>query len=324
MSTFKFLKDKFSALKKGFKITIYILLGIGIFIFSVWLSGYIEEADTYPINIKSVKEVDSKGYIISGTTKAPNGSKIFALDTEYDDSQMNAASNLSENGFSIVKNHKFTALVNPTLLDEVDNHKEGQKIKMLGYAIPKFDGRYDSTVKKDDVDNIEDTGDVTYHKFLISKKMAAFLTNDYNQFEGIWKEAEKDKTPIYKDDLKHSVDDRLSKYISINKIVVNGEFTSKPYNMAIIVYSDEFTENPNKDYINIVNIIREIKKYSPSKFSNIKVVLEGKVGTPYETKYMPIQSYSFSGNVISKIIPDNLDKESLEQISNDHYYIKFN
>lgn len=204
----------------------------------------------------------------------------------------------------------------------------------------KGNGRYDVVVSLKNKD--QDSNIVTLTAYSIKKKVRVIdleVENDSDYYVKKMQAQEKknqksssdsddtDDTGLdsstYTDDMKDAINDKLSDDISIKKVTVSGQFDAKPASMMVSAYSDDFYEDHSKDYVYIIDMIKVIKKYSPSDFDNIKVALYGKVGTPYETKYMPVQSYSLPGNVVKKVIPDNLTKNSLEAISTDHYYAKF-
>lgn len=221
--------------------------------------------------------------------------------------------------------------------------KIGKKIKLrlsdykYGRIQKKGEGRYDVIVSLKNKD--QENKIVTLTAFSNKKKFRVIdleVMNNSNYYaHKVRAELKKDRksnddsndtdldSTTYTDDMKSDINDKISDEISVNKVTVTGQFDANPASMMVSVYSSHFTENPDDDYIYIIDIIKVIKKYNPEEFDNIKVALYGKVGTPYETKFMPIQSYSLPGNVIKKVIPDNLTKDSLEEISTDHYYAKF-
>lgn len=251
-------------------------------------------------------------------------------DTYSSDSyRMDAFALHSDNSLKVTYKFKIGKKIKLRL----SNYKYG-KIQKMG------EGRYDVIVSLKNKD--QDSNIVTLTAYSIKKKVRVIdleVENDSNYYDKKMQAQEKknqkassdsddtDDTGLdsstYTDDMKEAIKDKLSDDISVKKVTVSGQFDAKPASMMVSVYSDDFYEDPSNDYVYIIDMIKVIKKYSPSDFDNIKVALYGKVGTPYETKFMPIQSYSLPGNVIKKVIPDNLTKDSLEEISTDHYYAKF-
>ncbi|GAT90307.1 hypothetical protein [Apilactobacillus kunkeei] len=276
----------------------------------------------YKISISKISGEDDN-YVITGKSDAPNGSKIFILDSDLNDGSYNYASD-GWGSWSVVKNHKFKTYIDTSHLEtgEDGNVSPGKKYKFRGFALSKYDKDINDESSDDQFDDL--TTGVTKFSITVDTKMSKYLNKENAIAEKDQEKAEAEvKVNSYKKDMKDDINDKLSDEISVNKVTVNGQFDTKPKSMMVSVYSSHFTENPDEDYIYIIDIIKVIKKYTPSDFDNIKVALYGKVGTPYETKFMPIQSYSLPGNVIKKVIPDNLTKDSLEEISTDHYYAKF-
>ncbi|MGL5900969.1 MAG: hypothetical protein ACRCZW_15150 [Lactobacillaceae bacterium] len=280
------------------------------------------QPNSYKISISKITE-ENNNYVITGKTSAPNGSKIFVLDSDLEYGSDNYASDV-DSSWATVKNHKFSAYIDPSSwgIGADSEISSGKKFKLIGFALPKYDRDINHEISEDEFDEL--TTDVTNFSVTADSKMSKYMNKEAAKAEKNQEEAEAEvEVDNYKKDMKDDINDKLSDEISVNKVTVNGQFDTKPKSMMVSVYSSHFTENPDEDYIYIIDIIKVIKKYTPSDFDNIKVALYGKVGTPYETKFMPIQSYSLPGNVIKKVIPDNLTKDSLEEISTDHYYAKF-
>ncbi|WKN28460.1 hypothetical protein MUB42_04505 [Apilactobacillus kunkeei] len=290
--------------------------------FLIAINNEITYLSPYKISISKITE-ENNNYVITGKTSAPNGSKIYVLDSDIKYESDNYASD-GDDSSATVKNHKFTAYIDPSSwgIGADSEISAGKKFKLIGFALPKYDKDINHEISEDEFDEI--TTDVTNFSVTADSKMSKYMNKEAAKAEKNQEEAEAEvEVDNYKKDMKDDINDKLSDEISVNKVTVNGQFDTKPKSMMVSVYSSHFTENPDEDYIYIIDIIKVIKKYTPSDFDNIKVALYGKVGTPYETKFMPIQSYSLPGNVIKKVIPDNLTKDSLEEISTNHYYAKF-
>lgn len=313
---FLHFKERKILLVGGIIITLMIILSLFIKI------NDNNQTTSYKISISKISE-ENNNYILTGKSDAPNGSKIFVLDSDLNEGSLNYASD-GEISWAVVKNHKFEAYVDPSTwgIGGDESVSAGKKFKLIGFALSKYDKNIDHEMSEDEFDDL--TTDVTHFSVTVDSKMSKYLNKEADKAEKAQQKAEAEvEVDNYKENMKDDINDKISDEIPVNKVTVNGQFDKNPKSMMVSVYSSHFTENPDDDYIYIIDTIKVIKKYNPEKFDNIKIALYGKVGTPYETKFMPIQSYSLPGNVIKKVIPDNLTKDSLEEISTDHYYAKF-
>lgn len=93
----------------------------------------------YNVKISKVKS-DDGDFVVSGTTKAPDGSKILAQG-ETDKDQNKAAAD-DDADYCKVKDHKFTARLTANDLTEKDI-KQDLKIKVKICAVKKYDVDYD-------------------------------------------------------------------------------------------------------------------------------------------------------------------------------------
>lgn len=105
----------------------------------------------YKVNIKSISENGSHDYLkVSGTTKAPNSSKIFvSTDNKTNpDTTTDAFNNSDEDGLATVKNNKFDAYVSINYISSDTDYKVGSQLRFL---ISSFDG-----IKHDASDDFTD------------------------------------------------------------------------------------------------------------------------------------------------------------------------
>lgn len=93
----------------------------------------------YNVKISKVKS-DDGDFVVSGTTKAPDGSKILAQgETDKDQNKAEADDDVD---YCKVKDHKFTARLTADNLTEKDI-KQDLKIKVKICAVKKYDVDYD-------------------------------------------------------------------------------------------------------------------------------------------------------------------------------------
>lgn len=97
-------------------------------------------SNIYKAKITNVSQDDNGDWVIKGVSGAPDGSKV--LISNYNEDSLNYRENGSESlsraSFSKVKNKKFQCLVSPIMICDSDQEKEGQKIKVLSFAITNY------------------------------------------------------------------------------------------------------------------------------------------------------------------------------------------
>lgn len=134
----------------------------------------------YSVNVKSIKEdKDDHEFTVTGTTDAPDGSKIYAssTDTSYVEYGSNAASSTSDiDEWAKVKDGKFKVSVDPNSL-YFGKFKEGQKVSAYIFAIKGFDQGVDSTYQftKSQMKKIK--GFVSVSTFKITDDIAKYLND---------------------------------------------------------------------------------------------------------------------------------------------------
>lgn len=282
----------------------------------------VEHFTSYKLNVTSVSETASHKYLkVSGSTKAPNGSKIFTTTGEDDSTTTSSFNDTNESDWSSVKNGKFTTYVSISDVSSDEDYKVGTKLSFISFAIGKMNHSVSYDLSSKELSKLSKNG--TTLNYTISKSIhdALYVKDDDDDSSSNVSDIDES---TYTDDMKNDISDKISDEISVKKVTVEGQFEINPATMMVSVYSSDFAEDPSMDYIYIIDMIKVIKKYQPEKFDNITVALYGKVATPYETKFMPIQSYSIPGKNIKRVIPDNLSKYALEAISTEHYYAHFN
>ncbi len=134
----------------------------------------------YSVNVKSIKEdKDDHEFTVTGTTDAPDGSKIYAssTDTSYIEYGENAASSTGDiDEWAKVKDGKFKANVDPNDL-YYGKFKEGQKVSAYIFAIKEFDQGMHSSYKftKSQMNKIKAIASVS--DFKISAEIAKYLND---------------------------------------------------------------------------------------------------------------------------------------------------
>lgn len=112
----------------------------------------------YSTKIGKVTEDSNNNWVLSGTSKAPNGAKIIVTpaNTESLDYKQVSAESKSLASWAKVENGKFTVLVDPVELIDGDE-SQGQTIKTIVFAISNYNkawtksqisGKIASTAKK--------------------------------------------------------------------------------------------------------------------------------------------------------------------------------
>lgn len=103
----------------------------------------------YKTNIEKVSHSDTGNWILSGTTDAPDDSKILV--TTYDKESMDYGSNGSEStkspaSFAIVQDGKFKVSVDPIGLTDSNDQKAGKKTKLLIFAVANYNKKWESAI----------------------------------------------------------------------------------------------------------------------------------------------------------------------------------
>lgn len=102
----------------------------------------------YKTNVTSIKGDGAGDWIIKGTTKAPNGTKIIAVSTTNSDTD-NAASTSNIDKWSKAKNGKFKIYVDSVTVTKYQKkYTAGQKSKVAIFGITKYDKDTDDHVSK--------------------------------------------------------------------------------------------------------------------------------------------------------------------------------
>ncbi|CAI2580562.1 hypothetical protein AKUH4B410M_04840 [Apilactobacillus kunkeei] len=306
-----------------------------------------EQFTVYKVNVTKISENSSHDYLeVSGTTKASDGSKIYVSmnDKDHPDTTTNAFNNSDEEDMATVKNHKFTAYVSINYISTDSNYKVGSELEFLISAFSGIKHDAEDDFSDDQVSKLIDES--TVEKYKITKAIhnqfkpasdkkedtdsdndnddSDYDSNDDDTDDSNDYEADIDESR-YTDDLKDDVYDQLSDELNIDKVKIGGQFTFNPASLVVSIYSPDFYERPDYDYEYIDDALKVIKDYDPEDFKGgIEVILYGQVVTAYDTEYRPIQSYSFDGDTVAKVNPDNLSEEAMEILSTDHYYIHFN
>lgn len=138
----------------------------------------------YSVNVKSVKEdKDDHEFTVTGTTDAPDGSKIYAAstDTSYVEYGSNAASSTDDiTSWAKVKNGKFKANVDPNNL-YYGKFTTGQKVSAYIFAIQGFNQGMDSSYKftKSQMKSIKSFAST--NTFSITDEIRDYLNNIYEK-----------------------------------------------------------------------------------------------------------------------------------------------
>ncbi|MFT9412157.1 hypothetical protein [Liquorilactobacillus hordei] len=100
----------------------------------------------YTTKVNKIKENETHDWVLSGTTKAPNGTKIIVTPSDSDSINYGevAAESTAGASWAKVKNGKFTVVVNPLVLT-VDKEKAGKKIKAEVFAISNYNKSWTSS-----------------------------------------------------------------------------------------------------------------------------------------------------------------------------------
>lgn len=99
----------------------------------------------YTTKVNKVKENDTHDWVLSGTTKAPNGTKIIVTPSDSDSVNYGevAAESTAGASWAKVKNGKFIVVVDPLVLT-IDKEKAGKKIKAEVFAISNYNKSWTS------------------------------------------------------------------------------------------------------------------------------------------------------------------------------------
>jgi len=113
--------------------------------------------EIYKTNIKKVSHNDMGDWVLSGTTNAPEDSKVLV--TVYDKESDEYGANGSESAKSpatlaIVQDGKFKVNVNPVILTDRVDQKIGGKTKLLVFAVKNYNRKWvEPTIPKNIVNN---------------------------------------------------------------------------------------------------------------------------------------------------------------------------
>lgn len=137
----------------------------------------------YSVNVKSIKEdKDDHEFTVTGTTDAPDGSKIYvsSTDTSYASYGDNAASGKDDiTNWAKVKDGKFEANVDPNNL-YFGRFKEGQKVSAYIFAIKGFDKEARSTYQFSKSKMKQIKGFASVSTFKITDDIAKYLNDIYD------------------------------------------------------------------------------------------------------------------------------------------------
>lgn len=112
-------------------------------------SNYSSKKQIYPASIDRISVTDNKDWKISGTSNAPDGTKVLIGVTDHDNPNFgtNSGESLKLNALPIVKNKKIEALVNPLFTVNTENEHAGIKTEVAIIPIRKYSSDwYDATV----------------------------------------------------------------------------------------------------------------------------------------------------------------------------------
>ena len=118
------------------KILLIVLATVTAFLIFVGKANASALTKIHDTKITSVKASDNSDWVIKGTTKAPSGTKIYAITAKKHglDHGINAASDEDEIKWARVKHGKFTAYVEPLSLDGSSSFKVDEKYKIYVFA----------------------------------------------------------------------------------------------------------------------------------------------------------------------------------------------
>ena len=121
---------------------------------SAYISNHIDKNETskssqndykvYDLNVSHITTTDLSDWKITGTTSAPDGSKLFATygdETDDDYYGINAASSSDIESWATVRNGKFTMMVNPLTLRYEEKYKGGTNFKAYLFAVTGLKGK---------------------------------------------------------------------------------------------------------------------------------------------------------------------------------------
>lgn len=113
--------------------------------------------EIYQTNIDRVAHDDTCDWVLSGTTDAPDDSKILVTtyDKESEEYGINGSeSSKSPTNLGIVQNGKFKVNVDPIEIADLSDQTIGKKTKLLVFAVKNYDRKWvDTTIPKNIVNN---------------------------------------------------------------------------------------------------------------------------------------------------------------------------
>lgn len=117
--------------------------------------------EIYKTNVEKISHNDTGDWVLSGTSDAPDNSKILV--TNYDKESMDYGSNSSESAkspasFAIVQDGKFKVSVDPVGLTDSNDQKAGKKTKLLIFAVANYNKKWESvTIPKNIVNKARES-----------------------------------------------------------------------------------------------------------------------------------------------------------------------
>ncbi|KPN80051.1 hypothetical protein RZ56_06690 [Apilactobacillus kunkeei] len=282
-----------------------------------------EHLSSFKVKIDSVTETPSHKYLkLTGTTKAPNNSKIYVTKDDVNDldTSTDAFNDTSESDWAVVNNGKFTAYLEIDTVYSGTDYKIGSKFNFLTFAFSGTHHGSDYEFSDDVISKLSKNSTST--SYVISKSIhdALYVSDSNDDSSDSSSDVSDADSSTYTNDLKDDIDNEISddtSTLEVKSVSVSGQFDIKPMSMAITIKSDEFSGYPDRDYYYILDAIKACQKYKPADFDNIKIILSGKLTGG---SYVPIQSYEIPGKTIKGLNTDGLDSTDLETISTDYYY----
>lgn len=117
--------------------------------------------EIYKTNVEKISHNDTGDWVLSGTSDAPDNSKILV--TNYDKESMDYGSNSSESAkspasFAIVQDGKFKVSVDPVGLTDSNDQKADKKTKLLIFAVANYNKKWESvTIPKNIVNKARES-----------------------------------------------------------------------------------------------------------------------------------------------------------------------
>lgn len=128
----------------------------------------------YDTEITSTKAISGGDWLVSGTTNAPDGTKIMATTTEKS-TKYNQSSTSNIDAWPKAKNGKFKIHVSAIGTIKGSTYKAGQKAKIAIMGITKYNKSNDDEVSSKIVSDFKKDFDVT--TLTVSAKQARYINN---------------------------------------------------------------------------------------------------------------------------------------------------